>query len=109
MGAGCSSALAGLLPGLALNPVHFAVAGMAAMVGGTTGAAITATIMTFEMTRDYTVILPMILTVTLASAVRQWLLPATIYTLKLQRRGHVVPAGTAGVGWRAAEPPHHVA
>ena len=93
VGAGCSSALAGLLPGLALNPVHFAVAGMAAMVGGTTGAAITATIMTFEMTRDYTVILPMILTVTLASAVRQWLLPATIYTLKLQRRGHVVPQG----------------
>jgi CIC family chloride channel protein len=93
VGAGCSSALAGLLPGLALNPVHFAVAGMAAMVGGTTGAAITATIMTFEMTRDYTVILPMILTVTLASAVRHWLLPATIYTLKLQRRGHVVPQG----------------
>jgi len=45
------------------------------------------------MTRDYTVILPVILTVALATAVRQWLLPATIYTLKLQRRGHVVPQG----------------
>jgi H+/Cl- antiporter ClcA len=32
--------------------------------------------MTFEMTRDYTVILPMILTVTLASAVLQWLIKA---------------------------------
>jgi len=50
--------------------------GMAAMVRGTTGAATTATIMTFEMTRDYTVILPMILTVTLASAILQWLIKA---------------------------------
>ena len=93
VGAGCSGALAGVVPGLALNPVHFAIAGMAAMVGGTTGAAITATIMVFEMTRDYMVILPVILTVTLASVVRQWLLPSTIYTLKLQRRGHTVPQG----------------
>ena len=93
LGAGCSSALTHVFPGLALNPVPFAIAGMAAMVGGTTGAVLTATIMTFEMTRDYTVILPVILTVTVASAVRQWLLPATIYTLKLQRRGHVVPQG----------------
>jgi H+/Cl- antiporter ClcA len=34
VGAGFGSALAGIPPGLALNPVHFAVAGMAAMVGG---------------------------------------------------------------------------
>jgi chloride channel protein, CIC family len=91
---GClGSALVQLFPGLSVNPVHFAYAGMAAMVGGTTGAAVTATIMVFEMTRDYTVILPVILTVVLASTVRQWLSPATIYTLKLLRRGHVVPQG----------------
>jgi CIC family chloride channel protein len=70
LGAGYSSALNHLFPDLGLNPVHFAIAGMAAMIGGTTGAAITATIMVFEMTRDYTVILPVILTVTLASAPR---------------------------------------
>ena len=105
-GAGCSSVANSLLPGVTLNPVHFAVAGMAAMVGGTTGAAITATIMVFEMTRDYTVILPVILTVTLASAVRQWLLPATIYTLKLQRRGHVVPQGLQA--WDGERQSHHV-
>ena len=79
---------------------------MAAMVGGTTGAVITATIMTFEMTRDYTVILPMILAVTLASAVRQWLLPGTIYTLKLQRRGHVVPQGLQA--WDGERQSRHV-
>jgi CIC family chloride channel protein len=93
LGAGFSGAANTVMPALALNPVHFAIAGMAAMVGGTTGAVLTATIMTFEMTRDYTVILPVIITVALATALRQWLLPATIYTLKLQRRGHVVPQG----------------
>jgi CIC family chloride channel protein len=82
-----------LAPGLAASPAHFAIAGMAAMVGGTTGAALTATIMVFEMTRDYTASLPVILTVTIASVVRQGLSPATIYTLKLLRRGHVVPQG----------------
>jgi chloride channel protein, CIC family len=93
LGASLGSGLAHVFPGLPVNPVHFAYAGMAAMIGGTTGAAVTATIMVFEMTRDYTIILPVILTVVLASAVRQWLSPATIYTLKLLRRGHVVPQG----------------
>jgi chloride channel protein, CIC family len=45
------------------------------------------------MTRDYTVILPVILTVVLACAVRNSLSPATIYTLKLLRRGEIVPQG----------------
>jgi chloride channel protein, CIC family len=91
---GClGSGLNQLFPDLPVNPAHFAYAGMAGMVGGTTGAAVTGTVMVFEMTRDYTVILPVILTVVLASAVRQWLSPATIYTLKLLRRGHVVPQG----------------
>ena len=96
LGAGVGSALAHAFPGLAATPVHFAYAGMAAMVGGTTGAAVTATIMVFEMTRDYTAILPVILTVALASAVRHRLSPSTIYTLKLLRRGHVVPQGLQG-------------
>ena len=82
-----------LFPGIPVTPVHFALAGMAAMIGGTTGALITAVVMVFEMTRDYTTILPVILTVAIACAVRHWLSPSTIYTLKLLRRGHVVPQG----------------
>ena len=39
------------------------------------------------------VILPVILTVVLATAVRAWLSPATIYTLKLLRRGAIAPLG----------------
>src|SRR6266481_6092748 len=96
LGGGVGSALTHLFPGFAATPAQFAYAGMAAMVGGTTGAVVTATIMVFEMTRDYTAILPVIRTVALASAVRQWLSPSTIYTLKLLRRGHVVPQGLQG-------------
>jgi len=94
---GCvGSALTHVVPELGATPAHFAYAGMAAMVGGTTGAVMTATIMVFEMTRDYTAILPVIVTVAIASAIRQRLSPSTIYTLKLLRRGHVVPQGLQG-------------
>jgi len=93
LGGSFGSALLHTFPDLPMTPAHFALAGMAGMVGGTTGAVLTGTIMIFEMTRDYTVILPVILTVVLACAVRNRLSPSTIYTLKLLRRGEIVPQG----------------
>ena len=41
----------------------FAMVGMGAMVGGGTGAVMTAVTMIFEMTRDYDIVMPMILAV----------------------------------------------
>jgi CIC family chloride channel protein len=91
---GCvGAALNYFAPSLGASPAHFAYAGMAAMIGGTTGATITGTVMVFEMTRNYTLILPVILTVVLAGAVRYGLSAPTIYTLKLLRRGRIVPQG----------------
>jgi CIC family chloride channel protein len=69
----------------------FAMVGMGAMVGGGTGAVMTAVTMIFEMTRDYTIVLPMILAVAVAVGVRRVLSRENIYTLKLVRRGHVIP------------------
>jgi len=66
---------------------------MAGMIASTTGALVTSIVMLFEMTRDYNVILPLILTVGVAYMVRKVISPASIYTLKLLRRGHVVPEG----------------
>ena len=57
------------------------------MVGGGTGAVMTAAAMIFEMTRDYDIVAPMIIAV----GVRRVLSRENIYTLKLFRRGHVVP------------------
>jgi CIC family chloride channel protein len=93
LGGALGSLLGHIVPDFPVGPAQFAYAGMAAMIAGTTGAAVTGTIMVFEMTRDYAGILPVILTVALATAVRSRLEPSTIYTLKLIRRGHVVPQG----------------
>ncbi len=76
---------------MVLNIPSFAVVGMAAMVGGGTGAVLTAITMLFEMTRDYAIVLPMILAVAASIGVRRLLSPESIYTLKLVRRGHVIP------------------
>jgi len=82
-----------MFPSLGLNPAVYTIAGMAALVGGSTGAVLTAITMTFEQTRDYSVMLPIILTVSLAHVVRVKLCPDSIYTLKLVRRGNHVPQG----------------
>ena len=97
MGATLGAALAGLVswiaPSLPIDLSSFAMVGMGAMVGGGTGAAMTAVTMIFEMTRDYTIVLPMILAVAVALGVRRLLSRESIYTLKLMRRGHAIPRG----------------
>jgi CIC family chloride channel protein len=80
-----------LFPGMAISPPAFAVAGMAGMVGGSTGAALAAIVMIFEMTLDYRVIIPMTITVAISYGVRKVVCPESIYTLKLVRRGHYMP------------------
>jgi len=91
LGAGLAIAGNHLNPALAVDPVSSAVIGMACMIGASTGAAVTAVVMILEMTRDYNVVLPLIIAVSLAYAVRRYLLAENIYTLKLVRRGHHVP------------------
>ena len=81
-----------LFPGLPIRPTAFAVAGMAAVVGASTGAALAAIVMIFEMTLDYTIIIPMTITVALSYGVRSLLHRQSIYTEKLARRGHEIPA-----------------
>ena len=86
--------------GLLVNTIHpladsniatFAIVGMAAMVAGGTGAAMTAVTMIFEMTRDYALVMPMILAVALSIGVRRVLTRENIYTIKLVGRRHLIP------------------
>jgi chloride channel protein, CIC family len=95
MGATIGGAYAALLNQLHvpadINVASFAMVGMGAMVGGGTGAAMTAVAMIFEMTRDYDIVMPMILAVALSVGVRRVLSPENIYTMKLFRRGHMIP------------------
>lgn len=80
-------------PGLDIYTPMFAIAGMAAMVSGSTGAVITAMVMTFEQTRDYGAILPIMISVAITYAVRVAITSESIYTLKLLRRGRMIPQG----------------
>ncbi len=95
MGATIGGAFGAILSALPL-PLNidipsFAIVGMGAMVGGSTGALMTAVTMIFEMTLDYTIVLPMILAVAMSVGVRRLLSRENIYTAKLERRGHVIP------------------
>ena len=69
----------------------FAMVGMGAMVGGGTGAVMTAVTMIFEMTLDYSIVMPMIVAVAMSIGARRLLSRETIYTLKLVRRGRAIP------------------
>ncbi|HYW03519.1 MAG TPA: chloride channel protein [Gammaproteobacteria bacterium] len=86
-----SLAVNAVAPGLHIATVNLAIVGMAGVVGGATGAVLTAIVMTFEMTRDYHVIIPLILTVSMAYGIRRMLLRDSIYTFKLTRRRHYIP------------------
>jgi chloride channel protein, CIC family len=95
MGAALGGGFAALL-NLAGMPIQlsvpaFAIVGMGAMVGGGTGAVMTAVTMIFEMTLDYSIIMPMIVAVAMSIGARRVLSRETIYTLKLVRRGRSIP------------------
>ena len=80
-----------LMPAAQVSVPAFAMVGMGAMVGGGTGAAMTAVIMIFEMTRDYDIVMPMIVAVALSIGVRRVLSRENIYTIKLVARRHFIP------------------
>jgi CIC family chloride channel protein len=66
----------------------YALVGMAATFAATAHAPITAVLILFELTGDYRIILPMMLTVVVAALIGQRILGGeSIYTLKLSRRG----------------------
>jgi chloride channel protein, CIC family len=91
LGAAFASLAALVLPNAGLTLPSAAIVGMAAMVGASTGGVMTAIIMVFEMTRDYAIIVPVIVAVAVAAGVRRALIPETIYTVKLRHRGHRIP------------------
>ncbi|EXJ15373.1 chloride channel protein [Imhoffiella purpurea] len=91
LGAAFAYGVRGLFPDLPLDPVACAVMGMAGMVAGGTGAALTVMIMILEMTHEYHAVLPLILVVGAAHGVRRLIMQDNLYTMKLSRRGQPVP------------------
>jgi len=74
-------------PGVTAPSGAYAMVGMAAVFAGATRAPITAILILFEMTREYEIILPLMTAVVVATVTSQIIMPHTIYTEKLRRRG----------------------
>jgi chloride channel protein, CIC family len=95
MGATLGGAFGALLhmafPAAGISIPAFAMVGMAAMVGGATGAAMTAVTMIFEMTLDYSIVMPMIIAVAVSIGCRRVLSVENIYSIKLLARRHFIP------------------
>lgn len=72
-----------------LMPGAFAVVGMAAMFAVVARAPLTSILIVFEITgaRDYQLILPLMLAATLGTFLAERMLPDSIYTQALRRRG----------------------
>ena len=80
-------------PQVTATPGAYALVGMSAVVAGTTHAPITAMLIIFEMTGDYRIILPLMLSSVLSSLLSHRLSGESIYTMKLARKGISLKAG----------------
>ncbi|MER0479973.1 chloride channel protein [Streptomyces sp. Edi2] len=76
-----------LMPGTAGAVGAYALVGMGAVFAGASRAPITAVVILFELTGQYSIILPLMLAIVLATLTSRLLSHDTIYTLKLRRRG----------------------
>jgi len=82
-----------LFPAHTAMPGAYALVAMGGVVAGTTYAPITAILIIFEMTSDYSIILPLMLTCITATVMNSTIERASIYTTKLLRRGIDIEAG----------------
>jgi H+/Cl- antiporter ClcA len=91
LGALMVAAAASLWPTLGLDPRLGALAGMAALFSGCSGAVMASLVFAFESTHQMPGILPLLLCSLTATAIAKWLHPHNIMTEKLSRRGVKVP------------------
>lgn len=82
-----------LYPNISASPGAYALVAMGGLVAGTTRAPITAIIIVFELTKDYNVILPLMITCIISMLVSSKLSRESIYTLKLVLKNISVKEG----------------
>jgi CIC family chloride channel protein len=82
-----------LWPNASGSPGAYALVGMGAVVAAGTHAPITAIVIIFELTSDYRIILPLMISCIIATLLATRLQKSSIYTLKLLRRGIDISGG----------------
>jgi chloride channel protein, CIC family len=93
----------GAFPGITESAGAYGLIGMGAALGGATGAPITAVVILFELTGEYSIILPLMAAVVMAAGTGHLLSKQTIYTAKLWRRGVRLETPTAPMSFTAAD------
>jgi len=86
-------AIASLFPGLELHPEAYALVGMSAVVAAATAAPITGILIVFEMTNDYAIMLPLMLTTVVSYVVARRIEQDSLYSGWLRRRGERIEHG----------------
>ena len=82
-----------IFPGMTTTPGAYALVGMGAVFAATSHAPITAVLIVFELTRDYRMILPLLLACGVSVVIARAIYRFSIYNLKLVRRGVHVELG----------------
>ncbi|MBT3879106.1 MAG: chloride channel protein [Candidatus Scalindua sp.] len=75
------------------SPGAYALVGMSAVVAGTTHAPIQAILILVEMTGNYEIILPIMISCVISNVVSKKIESGSIYTMKLIRRGESIEIG----------------
>jgi CIC family chloride channel protein len=76
-----------IIPGTIIPPGAFALVGMASVFAGTSQAPISSILLLFEMTGNYKILPPLMITCVLSAMLVRWKTKYSIYTLKLVRKG----------------------
>ncbi len=84
----CGTIASAALPGLGIDPLSFAVVGMAAFFVGVVRAPVTGIVLVIEMTAAFTSLLPMLAASFAAMLVAQWMGSAPIYDSLRSRMLH---------------------
>jgi CIC family chloride channel protein len=87
LGTTVGSAFGIFFPSITAPASAYGVVGMAAVFAGAARAPFSAILIIFEMTGNYSIILPLMTAVVISTVVSRVLSHETIYTLKLLRRG----------------------
>jgi len=82
-----------LFPQLTASSGAYALVGMGAVVAATTHGPITAILIIFELTGDYHIILPLMVSCIISTFIATSLKDGSIYTIKLKRRGLTLKRG----------------
>ncbi len=76
-----------IFPGTIIPPGAFALVGMAAVFAGTAHAPISAILLLFEMTGNYEILPPLMISCVISAILVRWISKNSIYTMKLVRKG----------------------